>query len=264
MDSMSDSPIWRHVTARLAGLDHITRREVLLRLLRDGTFLALLAAEAAEASGAAGAQTRRGISPQALTAPAPDATFAAFRTELTEGTRAAVDQAMRQARAGGAGVVFVPSGPTTAAACGGAFSCGSNSCSKQNCGGTNTCDTQSCPTLDCQGKNTCERQTCDKLRSALTAGGFLNKYANTQFVVELRQMFGADVERQVDQMLRAKTTLRQRGLIEPRAPRPVKPAPAQDLLRRAPAEPAPPGTKPAPPGTKPVPGVDQPPLRRSP
>jgi hypothetical protein len=257
MDSLSDSTIWRHVTARLAGLDHITRREVLLRLLRDGTFLALLAAEAAEA------QARRAISPQALTAPAPDASFAAFRAELTDGTRVAVDQVMRHAvesaRTGRAapGVVIIPSGPTTAAACGGAFSCGSNTCSKQNCGGTNTCDTQSCPTLDCQGKNTCNNQGCDKLRSALTAGGFLNQYANQPFVVELRQMFGKDTERQVAEMLRTKSTLRQRGLVDPQAPRPLQPAPVQELLRGVPATPAPPAGKPAP-------GAVQPPLKRSP
>ncbi len=254
MDSMSDSPIWRYVAARLAGLDHITRREVLLRLLRDGTFVALLAAESAEATGA---QPRKGVSAQALTAPAPDPIFAAFRTELIDGTRAAVDQALRQARAGGAGVVFVPSGPTTAAACGGAFSCGDNSCAKQNCGGTNTCDKQSCPSLDCAGKNTCDHQSCDRLRSALTAGGFLNKYANTQFVIELRQMFGADVERQVDQMLRAKATLRQRGLIESHAPPAPKPKSTQELLRDVP-------TTPGPPGKKQEPGATQPPLRRSP
>jgi hypothetical protein len=145
--------------------------------------------------------------------------------------------AVDSSRKGGApGVVMVPSGPTTAAACGGAFSCGSNSCDKQNCGGTNTCDHQTCPTLDCQGKNTCQTQSCDKLRSALTAGAFLNKYASTQFVKELRQMFGSDVERQVDQMLRTKTTLRQRGLVESHAPPAPKPAPGavQPPLRRSP------------------------------
>jgi hypothetical protein len=252
MDSMSGSPIWRYVTARLAGLDHITRREVLLRLLRDGTFLALLTAEAAEATGAA--EKRKGVSAQALTASAPDNSFAVFRTELTEGKRAAVDQALRHAaegaRSGTPGVVFVPSGTTERAACGGAFSCGTNTCTTQDCGGTNTCDKQTCDRLGCQGKNTCDRQGCDKLSSALTVGGLLSKYGNTQFVMELRQVFGSDVEHQVDQMLRTKATLRQRGLIESHAaPKPKSREEQRDLG----------GT----PG-KPAPGGAQPPVRRSP
>jgi hypothetical protein len=259
MDFVSDSPIWRHVTAQLAGLDHITRREVLLRMLRDATFLAVLAAEAAEAQG------RRAISPQALTAPAPDAAFAAFRAELTDGTRVAVDQVMRHAvdsvRAGRApGVVIVPSGATAVANCGGAFSCGSNSCGQQACGGTNTCDKQTCPSLNCGGKNTCSNQGCDKMNSALTTGAFLDKYGGHVFVMELRQMFGADTERQVDALLRTKTTLRQRGLVDPQAPRPLTPAPVQELLRGVPN--APPPAKSAPGAVQPAPG-GQPPLRRS-
>ncbi len=296
------------VRARLAGLDFITRREVLKKLLENGAFLALLAGGGARilAPASGEAQARRSISREALTTPAPDRDFRNQRTQLAYGTDALVNEMIGEILANlgiatRVGTIVEGFGGVSAACpsysidscvdeapcspghvcggdahicdqactgdicgdnfCGGqacqpTHECGSDMCNGQSddgsCSGTNSCSRETCQGLACSrnvcGEQACPGNTCSP-PSANTCGhqtrigmapywegmmdprDFLDRYASEPFVRELRDLFGAGILGEVESMIRNRTTLRGRGLLDPGAPQPPSGRPLGEVLR---------------------------------
>jgi hypothetical protein len=290
--------------ARLDPLDYLTRREILVALLKNASFMALLTGGATGALGrvVASAQSRGFISLGALTAPAPDERFRNFRTRLTEGGRALMDQivseviaqkldelGVRPGQTFGGEIRELIEGVRTDAACPGTFicdenQCGAHDCNDQKCTDSNACGSQDCTANDCdhdvcrgQGcsdescgdndctaetcplnecsDNTCDQQACRDNECDVEVQAFqglkdkLDRYSGEPFVDELKQLFGASILREIETMIRNRTTLRGRGLLEPGAPPPPPTRSVDEIFRglaagRTPGLPAQPGVQP--------------------
>jgi hypothetical protein len=118
---------------------------------------------------------------------------------------------------------------------------GVNSCNDERCSGLacmNVCTDQQCPGNTCNpaSANVCDRQT--RLTEMPWKGfmdprEFVTRYGNEPFVRELKDLFGQNLLEEIAGMIRARTTLRGRGLVDPGAPPPPS-TPTLDTLRDLP------------------------------
>jgi hypothetical protein len=260
------------VRVRLSGVDHITRREVLKALLRDSAFLALLAGGGAGIlePAPAGAQQRTSVSAAALRAAPPDRAFDRQRTVFTEGMQAWLDQMIqdillqigditggkrvdpRTGRSEGyCGKETCESDGCASDGCNdnacGKDSCNENGCASNGCADTNTCGSDGCVDRNvCAERNTCTEQSCNpgsfvcpsntSVGGWLSPGEFLRRYQKEPFVRELTELFGRNVERELQNMIVRGTTLRSRGLVGTGAPPPLPARSFGDILSDLPGE----------------------------
>jgi hypothetical protein len=107
--------------------------------------------------------------------------------------------------------------------------CGEDDCATQLCGENLCAEDEGCHREGCEDRNVCGernsdcggRETCNAFRCTGTnsAAGwmsphdFLDRYQGEPFVRELKELFGRDVEFEIESMIRNGTTLRGRGFL---------------------------------------------------
>jgi hypothetical protein len=117
---------------------------------------------------------------------------------------------------------------------------GGHSCNDQTIGGgscepTNGCGDQDCTgTFVCGDGNSCGYQSQCPRHNFAPIPELLDRYSKEPFVMELKELFGKNVEAEIASMIRARTTLRGRGLIDPGAPTPPSTRRLDDMLRDMP------------------------------
>ncbi len=258
------------VEEKLSGLDQITRREALKALLKSSAFLAILTGGGSVmlAPALAGAAERKFISIEALTTPARDRMFGLTRAMLLDGLEGFLAEWIRGRGIAG-GVIFDPTGPfdptdptTGASGCAlycpevsacaiycpeaqctdydcGDFICGEFGCGEHDCR-DDGCQEMGCGDHGCSPGDYCIGEFCpyddrDDVveKPRFLPKKFLDRYGDHPFVRELLELFGKNIETEIEDMIRNRTTLRGRGLIGPGAPPPSTRS-LDDMLRDMP------------------------------